>query len=99
MICVCVCVLNYCYIADMVRHASFYSNNSNSMTMSLCSVSWIVLLIFMTHKIGHDVKINIVILIATYYYTVEPLNKGHIGDNINSLVLSFVERLSSSRRL
>ena len=31
--------------------------------------------------------------------TVEPLNKGHFGDNINSLVLSFVERLSSSRRL
>ena len=31
--------------------------------------------------------------------TVEPLNKGHVGDNINSLVLSFVERLSSSRRL
>ena len=23
---------------------------------------------------------------------VEPLNKGHAGDNINSLVLSFVER-------
>ena len=32
--------------------------------------------------------------------TVEPLNKGHIGDNnVNPLVLSFVERLSSSRRL
>ena len=31
--------------------------------------------------------------------TAEPLNKGHIGDNINSLVSSFVERLSSSRRL
>ena len=29
----------------------------------------------------------------------EPSNKGHVGDNINSLVLSFVERLSSSRRL
>ena len=28
--------------------------------------------------------------------TVEPLNKGHVGDNINSFVLSFVERLSSS---
>ena len=25
----------------------------------------------------------------------EPLNKGHIGDNINSAVSSFVERLSS----
>ena len=32
-------------------------------------------------------------------YTVQPPNKGHIGDNINSLDLSFVERLSSSRRL
>ena len=30
--------------------------------------------------------------------TVEPLNKGHIGDNINSAVVSFVERLSSLRR-
>ena len=25
----------------------------------------------------------------------EPPNKGHIGDNINSAVVSFVERLSS----
>ena len=25
----------------------------------------------------------------------EPPNKGHIGDNINSAVLSFIERLSS----
>ena len=32
-------------------------------------------------------------------YTMEHLNKGHVGDNINSLVLSFVERLSSSRML
>ena len=32
-------------------------------------------------------------------YTVEPPNKGHIGVNVNSLVLSFVERLSSSQRL
>ena len=31
-------------------------------------------------------------------YTVQPLNKGHFGDNINSAVLSFVERLSSSRK-
>ena len=30
--------------------------------------------------------------------TVEPPNKGHVGDNINSAVVSFVERLSSSRR-
>ena len=28
-------------------------------------------------------------------YTVELLNIGHIGDNINSAVLSFIERLSS----
>ena len=33
-----------------------------------------------------------------YVYTVEPPNKGHLGDNINSAVLSFVERLFSSRR-
>ena len=30
--------------------------------------------------------------------TVEPPNKVHVGDNVNSLVLSFVEKLSSSRR-
>ena len=30
-----------------------------------------------------------------HIYTVKPLNKGHVGGNINSLVLSFVERLSS----
>ena len=30
--------------------------------------------------------------------TVEPLNKGHFGNNIISAVVSFVERLSSSRR-
>ena len=28
---------------------------------------------------------------------VEPPNKGHVGDNINSAVLSFIERLSSFR--
>ena len=27
----------------------------------------------------------------------EPPNKGHFGDNINSAVLSFIERLSSFR--
>ena len=27
----------------------------------------------------------------------EPLNKGHVGDNINSAISSFIERLSSSR--
>ena len=31
--------------------------------------------------------------------TVEPPNKGHFGDNINSAVVSFVERLSSCRRV
>ena len=29
-------------------------------------------------------------------HTVEPLNKGHIGDSVNSAVMSFIERLSSS---
>ena len=33
-----------------------------------------------------------------YMYTVEPPNKGHVGDNIDSAVVTFVERLSSSRR-
>ena len=30
-------------------------------------------------------------------FTVKPPNKGHVGDNINSAVLSFIERLSSFR--
>ena len=30
--------------------------------------------------------------------SVEPPNKGHFGDSINSAVVSFVERLSSLRR-
>ena len=30
--------------------------------------------------------------------TVKPLKKGHFGDNINSAILSLVERLSSSWR-
>ena len=33
-----------------------------------------------------------------YAGTVKPPNKGHVGDNINSAVVSFVERLSSLRR-
>ena len=38
-----------------------------------------------------------------YYWSLvpiayRPLNKGHIGDNINSAVVSFLERLSSSQR-
>ena len=32
-----------------------------------------------------------------YTITVEPPNKGHIGGNINSAVLSFIERLFSFR--
>ena len=35
---------------------------------------------------------------TTTYNTVEFPNKGHFGDNINSAVSSFVERLLSSRR-
>ena len=35
--------------------------------------------------------------IERFKCTVKPLNKGHIGDNINSAVLSFIERLSSFR--
>ena len=31
-------------------------------------------------------------------FIVKPPNKGHFGNNINSSLLSFVERLSSSRR-
>ena len=38
-------------------------------------------------------------IVAVMVYTVEPLNKGHVGDNINSHVLSFVERLFSSQKL
>ena len=34
-----------------------------------------------------------------HIFTVEPPNKGHVRDNINSVVLSFVGRLSSSQRL
>ena len=33
------------------------------------------------------------IIFVTFF--LEPPNKGHVGDNINSAVLSFVERLSS----
>ena len=36
--------------------------------------------------------------IYCYDTSVKPLNKGHFGDNINSAVLSFMERVSSSRR-
>ena len=32
---------------------------------------------------------------GNYDYTVQPPNKGHFGNNINSSLLSFVERLSS----
>lgn len=30
-------------------------------------------------------------------HMVDPLNKGHVGDSINSVVFSFIERLSSFR--
>ena len=30
--------------------------------------------------------------------TVEPPNKGHFGNNINSAIVSLIEKLSSSRR-
>ena len=33
--------------------------------------------------------------VYVYVYTVEPLNKGHFGTNINYAALSFVKRLSS----
>ena len=36
-------------------------------------------------------------MLYCYMYTVVPSNKGHIGDGINSAVLSFIERLSSFR--
>ena len=39
------------------------------------------------------------LLSITICGTVEPLNKGHFGDNINFAVVSFVEKLSSLRRL
>ena len=37
------------------------------------------------------------VMISLRASTVEPPNKGYIGDNINSDVLSFIERLSSFR--
>ena len=57
-----------------------------------CSQSEQILVSDLAQYIGHLTEVH-------DYYTVEPLNKGHVGDNINSLVLSFVERLSSSWRL
>ena len=54
------------------------------------------------HIIIHDivyvhvhVYVHTVVHVPHVLYTVEPPNKGHIGYNINSLVLSFVKRLSS----
>ena len=38
-----------------------------------------------------------IILVQVGRHTVKPPNKGHIGDNINSAVLFFIERLSSPR--
>ena len=38
------------------------------------------------------------VIVLTMKFTVEPPNKGYIGDNIiNSAVISFIERLSSFR--
>ena len=42
---------------------------------------------------SQDVQIR-----GSLMYTVEPPNKGHVGDNTNSAVVSFVERLPSLRR-
>ena len=42
--------------------------------------------------------LSVIIVQCILYSSVEPPNKGHFGDNINSAVVSFVERLSSSRR-
>ena len=43
--------------------------------------------------------ISVLLLIksTTQVYTVEPPSKGHVGNNINSVVLSFIERLSCFR--
>ena len=37
--------------------------------------------------------------IEASFSTVEPPKKGHFGDNINSAVVSFVERLSALRKM
>ena len=59
---------------------------------------------------GHDLSESIIAIheqilcvrdtrrLLACVHKLKPLNKGQIGDNINSAVLSFVERLSSSRR-
>ena len=49
-----------------------------------------------TRRLGNLHEIN-KILKFTLIATVEPPNKGHVGDNINSAVLSFIEKLSSFR--
>ena len=50
---------------------------------------------FITSEVCNNVTYTNLCLLL--YYTVKPLNKGHVGDNIiTSLVLSFAERLSSS---
>ena len=43
-------------------------------------------------------SLETVVQFTNYRYTVKPPNKGHFGNNINSSLLSFVKRLSSSRR-
>ena len=58
------------------------------------------MLVDKSHKLIPAFKITLTVLTAKTYSGTEPLNKGHIGDvNINSLFLSFVERLSSSQWL
>ena len=43
-------------------------------------------------------RINTCVYIISHIITVNPLNKGHVRDNINSHAFSLVDRLSSSRR-
>ena len=48
----------------------------------------------------HNISVPLILiacLLTFQYNTVEPPNKEHVGDNINSAVLSFIERLSSFR--
>ena len=46
----------------------------------------------------HITSYTVLRLLSLKNYTVKLPNKGHFGDNINSAVLSLVERLSPSRR-
>ena len=44
------------------------------------------------YKVASFFSLWILSFMGTEVSTVEPLNKGHVGDNINSAVLSFIER-------